>query len=131
YLPGSFDKAPWNLAEKISSGYKAWEFLIYFFVLGPAVFYNVLPDIYWRHYCKAVQAIWLQLQEEITQDDVVAADSLLTTFSDDFEHLYVQRHADCIHLVHHSIHSPSHFPPETTCIGPPLIYSQWTMEQTI
>ncbi|KAJ7589530.1 hypothetical protein C8J56DRAFT_1004281 [Mycena floridula] len=131
YLPGSFDKAPRNPAEKISSGYKAWEFLIYFFVLGPAVFYNVLPDIYWCHYCKAVQAIWLQLQEEITQDDVVAADSLLTTFSDDFEHLYVQRRAYRIHLVRHSIHSPSHFPPETTHIGPPLIYSQWTMERTI
>jgi hypothetical protein len=28
YLPGSFDCPPWNPAEKISSGYKAWEFLV-------------------------------------------------------------------------------------------------------
>jgi hypothetical protein len=25
YLPGSFDRPPWNIAEKINSGYKAWE----------------------------------------------------------------------------------------------------------
>ena len=38
YLPGSFEDAPRNPAEKVNSGYKAWEFLIYMFVLGPAVF---------------------------------------------------------------------------------------------
>jgi hypothetical protein len=39
YLPGSFDKPPRNPAEKISSGYKAWEFLLYIVGLGPALFY--------------------------------------------------------------------------------------------
>ncbi len=29
YLPGSFDRPPRNIAEKINSGYKAWEWLIY------------------------------------------------------------------------------------------------------
>ncbi|KAJ7574951.1 hypothetical protein C8J56DRAFT_1064098 [Mycena floridula] len=130
FLPGSFDKAPRNPAEKIPSGYKAWEFLIYFFVLGPALFYGVLPDNYWRHYCKGVHGIRLQLQEEITPEDVKQADDLLTQFSDEFETLYIQRRSDCITLGH-SIHSPSHFPGETTRIGPPLIYSQWTMECTI
>ena len=33
YLPGSFDRPPRNPAEKISSGYKAWEFLLYLFGL--------------------------------------------------------------------------------------------------
>jgi hypothetical protein len=28
YLPGSFDQPPCNPAKKISSGYKAWEFLL-------------------------------------------------------------------------------------------------------
>jgi len=36
YLPGSFDRPPRNPAEKISSGYKAWEFLTYLYGLGPA-----------------------------------------------------------------------------------------------
>jgi hypothetical protein len=37
-LPGSFDWPPCNPAEKIPSGYKAWEFLIYVFALGPGFF---------------------------------------------------------------------------------------------
>ena len=31
YLPGSFDRPPRNPAEKINSGYKAWEYLMYIF----------------------------------------------------------------------------------------------------
>jgi hypothetical protein len=46
YLPGSFDRPPRNPAEKVSSGYKAWEFLIYIYGLGPALLYGVLPEKY-------------------------------------------------------------------------------------
>jgi len=59
YLPGSFDRPPRNPAEKISSGYKAWEFLMYIFGLGPGLFYRVLPAKYWEHFCKLVLAIRL------------------------------------------------------------------------
>ena len=38
YLPGSFDCPPHNPAEKISSGYKVWKFLLYLYGLGPGVF---------------------------------------------------------------------------------------------
>ena len=54
YLPSSFDRPPRNPALKISSGYKAWEFLLYVFALGPVVFLNFLPEKYWRHFCKVV-----------------------------------------------------------------------------
>jgi hypothetical protein len=54
YIPGSFDRASRNPAEKINSGYKAWEFLLYFFGMGPCLFYRVLPDQFWQHYCKGV-----------------------------------------------------------------------------
>ncbi|KAJ2979704.1 hypothetical protein NUW54_g11102 [Trametes sanguinea] len=37
YLPGSFDRPPRNPAEKISSGYKAWEFLLYVYGLLPGL----------------------------------------------------------------------------------------------
>lgn len=46
YLPGSFDRPPRNPAEKINSGYKAWEFLLYIYGLGPGLFYDVLPFKY-------------------------------------------------------------------------------------
>ena len=31
YLPSSFERPPCNIAEKITSGYKAWEFLMYLY----------------------------------------------------------------------------------------------------
>ncbi|KAJ7037738.1 hypothetical protein C8F04DRAFT_1091397 [Mycena alexandri] len=131
YIPGSFDRPPRNPAEKISSGYKAWEFLLYFFGLGPALFYNLLPDEYWMHYCKCVRGVRILLQEEIFPAEVAEAHKLLTEFSDDFERLYVQRRTDRIHFVRPSIHTASHFAPETVRVGPGIIYSQWGMERTI
>ena len=54
FLPRSFDQVPRNPQEKISSGYKAWEFLVYIYILGPGLFYEVLPEPYYRHFCKLV-----------------------------------------------------------------------------
>lgn len=45
HLPGSFDCPPQNPAEKISSGYKAWEYTIYVYGLGPALLFGILPDL--------------------------------------------------------------------------------------
>lgn len=131
YIPGSFDRPPRNPAEKINSGYKAWEFLLYFYGLGPCLFYTVLPDIYWRHYCKLVRGINILLQEEISTEELQEAHEKLTQFSDEFEELYYQRRADRIHFVRPSIHAPSHLPPETERIGPGIIFSQWGIERTI
>jgi hypothetical protein len=57
FLPTSFDQPPRNPAEKINSGYKAWEFTLYLFGLGPALFYGILPDKYWRNFCLLVHGI--------------------------------------------------------------------------
>jgi len=99
YIPGSFDRPPRNPAEKISSGYKAWEYLLYFFGLGPALLYGILPDPIWQNYCKVVQAFRILMQEEITPTELVESHQLMTEFSDGFEELYVQRRADRIHFV--------------------------------
>ncbi|KAJ6576383.1 hypothetical protein B0H10DRAFT_2236364 [Mycena sp. CBHHK59/15] len=128
---GSFDRPPRNPAEKISSGYKAWEFLLYFFGLGPALFYNLLPDEYWMHYCKRVRGLRILMQEDIYPAEVATAHNLLSDFSDQFEQLYVQRRSDRIHFVRPSMHTLSHFAPETVRVGPGIIYSQWGMECTI
>jgi hypothetical protein len=45
FLPGSFDRPPHNPAEKIHSGYKAWEWLLYLYGMGPATLYGILPNI--------------------------------------------------------------------------------------
>ncbi|KIL54147.1 hypothetical protein M378DRAFT_53248, partial [Amanita muscaria Koide BX008] len=57
YLPASFDRLPRDPAKKINSGYKAIEWLNYFWVLGPALFWVVLPRTLWMHYCKLVSGI--------------------------------------------------------------------------
>ena len=57
HLPTSFGRTPRNPQEKVSSGYKAWEFLNYIYSEGPGVFYGVLPDIHYSHFCMLVQAI--------------------------------------------------------------------------
>ncbi|KAG6822771.1 hypothetical protein H0H92_012645 [Tricholoma furcatifolium] len=51
YLPSSFDHTPHNIAEKINSGYKAWEFVMYLFGLAPALLSDILPELYWQNYC--------------------------------------------------------------------------------
>ncbi|KAJ8092330.1 hypothetical protein PM082_023933 [Marasmius tenuissimus] len=90
YIPGSFDHPPRNPAEKINSGYKAWECLIYFFDLGPCLFYGVLPDNIWEHYCKLVRGFRLMMQEGITVQEIKEASQLFSSFSNDFEKIYVQ-----------------------------------------
>ncbi|KIM36421.1 hypothetical protein M413DRAFT_20524 [Hebeloma cylindrosporum] len=131
YFPGSFDRPPRNPAEKISSGYKAWEFLLYFYGLGPCLFFQVLPDLYWKNYCKLVRGIRILMQEEIFPEELIEAQQMLTEFSDEFEEIYCQRRTDRLHFVRPSIHTPSHMPSETERVGPGIIYAQWGIERSI
>ncbi|KAL4255831.1 hypothetical protein AB1N83_011941 [Pleurotus pulmonarius] len=131
YLPGSFDRPPRNPAEKISSGYKAWEYLLYIYGLGPALLYGVLPDEYWRNLCKLVKGVRLLLQSCITQSQLRSAHIALIEFTVEFESLYYQRKPERIHFVRQCIHALSHGAPETVRIGPAANFSQWTIERTI
>jgi len=42
FIPSSFGHAPWNPAEKVNSGYKAWEFQLYLVGLGPSLLRHIL-----------------------------------------------------------------------------------------
>jgi hypothetical protein len=55
YIPGCFGCPPHNLAEKISSGYKAWEFHLYLYGFGSGLLHNILPDTNWQHFCKLMR----------------------------------------------------------------------------
>lgn len=131
YLPGSFDRPPRNPALKISSGYKAWEFLMYLYGLGPGVFYNVLPAPYYQNFCNLVKGMRIINQYKIKREQLVQAQDALHQFSQGFEDLYYQRRADRLHFVRQSIHQCYHLAFEVTRVGPPIISSQWTMERTI
>jgi hypothetical protein len=131
YLPGSFDRPPRNPAEKISSGYKAWEYLTYIFVLAPALLHGILPDKYWRNYCKLVKGIRLIHQHRITREQLLEAHEILLQFVEEYELLYYQRRGDRIHFCRQSVHALLHIVPEVVRVGPGVYYTQWTMERTI
>ena len=131
YLPSFFGRPPRNPAEKISSGYKAWEFLTYLFVLGPGLFYGLLPDPYWRNFCKLVFAMRVLNQHQISREDLQKAHQALLEFEQEFELLYYQRRTERLHFVRPCVHSVTHLAAEVLRIGPPICSSQWTLERAI
>ncbi|KAF5335649.1 hypothetical protein D9758_017763 [Tetrapyrgos nigripes] len=130
-LPGSFDCPPRNPAEKINSGYKCWEWLMYIFGLAPALLYGVLPDEHWDSFCKLVAGFRIFNQRSISKDQLRRGHKLLIDFTEEYEKLYYQRKESQLHFCRQSIHRLSHLGPEAARIGPALCYSQWSMESSI
>lgn len=131
YLPSSFGRVPRNPAEKINTSYKAWEYLLYLFGLGPALLRSILPEKYWLNFCKLTRGIQLLYQLDISVDHLKEGHKLLCEFHQEFEDLYVQRLPERIHFLRHSIHLLTHIAPETIRVGPLTCYAQWTMETAI
>jgi hypothetical protein len=131
YLPGCFDRAPRNPAEKINSGYKSSEFLIYIFVLGPAVFRPWLPTDYWQHFCKLVAGVRRFFQTTISHKDLEETYQQMIEYVIEFELLYVQRRADRIHFVRPCLHGLIHIAELIIRKGPLPGFSQYVMERTI
>ena len=131
YLPGSFNRPPCNPAKKINSGYKAWEYLMYIFGLGPGLFYNVLPKEYWKNFCWLVYGICILHQFKIPAKLLKKAHQSLLNFILEFEQLYYQQQANCLHFIWPCIHLLIHIAPEVVHAGPGAIALQWTMEHAI
>lgn len=131
FLPSCFGRAPRNPAEKMNSGYKASEYLIYLFGLGPALLRFILPEHYWINYCKLVRGIQLLYQTKLAPEHIKEAHNLLCEFHQEFETFYIQRREDRIHFLRHSIHLLTHMAAETLRVGPLSCYAQWTMEIAI
>lgn len=131
FLPGSFDRPPRNPETKMNSGYKAIEYLVYMYCLGPALFHDIMPDKYWTHFCKLVRGIRIVHQRTIHMDELKEAHRLLIEYVEEFETLYYQRKAIRLHFVRQSIHALIHMARTSLRIGPYIIISQWTMERVI
>jgi hypothetical protein len=131
FFPTWFERAPRNPAEKLTSGYKAWEFLHYMFGMGPAVFRSRLPEEYWTHYCKLVRAIQIHIQRTISKKELQEATDLINKFADEFETLYVQRASGRIPFVRPWLHTLLHLANEVMRVGPSCYYTQWTLERAI
>lgn len=131
YLPGSFDRVPRNPAKKINSGYKAWEWLLYVFALGPAVFRVVLPQKYFLNFCRLVFGVRILQQRRISRTQLLEAHRSLVQFVMEFESIYYQRIPSRLHFLRQCIHILVHLAPEVFRVGPGGLYSQWTLERTI
>ena len=131
YLPSSFDRPPRNIAEKLTSGYKAWEFLLYLYGLGPGLLLGILPSPYYTNYCKLVFGVRLVNQHRITRENVCNVQLALASFAQEFEIIYCRRLPTRIHFVRPCLHSLVHLPQEVIRLGPPICSSQWTLERTI
>nr|GAT61113.1 predicted protein [Mycena chlorophos] len=131
YLPGSFGKAPRNPEAKISSGYKAWEFLLYITGLAPALFKLLLPEAYWIHFCQGVYIIRFFHQRRIPHTELERLRALAIDWVVKFEDLYYQRMTERLHFMRQSVHLMLHLVLCVFRLGPPCNYSQWTMERCI
>jgi len=131
FIPGSFDHKPRNIADKINTDYKTWEFHPYIFGLAPALLYGILPECYWINFCKLMCGIQIMSQHVISKQDLEHAYVLLCSWGHEFELIYYQRRQDRLHFVRLCVHQVLHLVTETMHKGPPICYAQWTMERTI
>ncbi|KAH8987683.1 hypothetical protein EDB86DRAFT_2808718 [Lactarius hatsudake] len=131
FFPSSFHRPPRNPAEKISSGYKATEYYLYLFGLGPGLFRTVLPRKYWKNFCKLVRGARILTQRRITGAQLQEAHSHLIQFVEEYENIYYQRRVDRLHFCRPCIHTLLHTCDEVTRVGPGAYYTQFMMERTI
>ncbi|KIM56274.1 hypothetical protein SCLCIDRAFT_133017, partial [Scleroderma citrinum Foug A] len=131
FLPSSYDHKPHNIAEKINTQYKTWEFQLYIFGLAPILLYGILPPIHWENYCKLVCRFQIMCQSTLMKEEPLNAHALLCSWEHEFELTYYKLCKSRIHFVQPCIHQVTHLVSEAIHKGPPICYAQWTMEHTI
>jgi len=131
FLPSSYDRKPRNIAEKINTQYKTWEFQLYIFGLAPILLYGTLPLVYWRNYCKLVRGFQIMCQSTLTKEELLDAHALLCSWEHEFELVYYKLRESRIHFIRPCVHQVAHLVSEAIHKGPPICYAQWTMERTI
>jgi hypothetical protein len=82
-------------------------------------------------FCKYVGIIELNGSKSVTAEENQELDTLIQTFSWEFEELHVQRIAARLHFVQPWMHTLLHVPNEAVAKGPTSYYSQWTLKRII
>ncbi|KAM6494801.1 hypothetical protein JOM56_009424 [Amanita muscaria] len=131
YLPTSFDRPPRNPALKINSGFKACEYLLYFWALGPLVFRPLLPHHLWTHFCKLVSVTRVIHQRRITPRQLEVAHNLILEWESEFEQRYYARDINRLHYIRPCIHTMIHTAQETVRCGLLNLLAQWALENTV
>ncbi|KAF9456105.1 hypothetical protein BDZ94DRAFT_1351950 [Collybia nuda] len=108
-----------------------WEFILYLYCLGPGVFYNVLPEPYYKNFCKLVLAMRIFHQHKISKQELLDGHEAILSFCQEFEVLYYHQLIAQLHYIQPGVHSLTHLGTGVVKAGPGIISSQWTMECTI
>lgn len=119
------------LLKKISSGYKAQEFYLYVFGLGPGFFRGILPTAYWKNFCKLTRGVRIIMQRAINGGQLQEAHMHLVQFVEEYETLYYRRRQERLQFCRPCIHTLLHAAPEVARIGPGAYYTQYPIERTI
>ncbi|TBU22755.1 hypothetical protein BD311DRAFT_822472 [Dichomitus squalens] len=120
-----------NPTEKISSGYKAWEFMYYFYGLLPGLLWAVQKPKYYWHFCKLVAGSWVSLLMETPVSEQPLAHTLLVEYVEEFEEVYYARRVDRLHFCRQALHALVHLMPENIRVGPAWLHSQWPLKNAI
>jgi hypothetical protein len=130
-FPSFFHRPPRNPAQKINSGYKATEWFLYVFGLGPGLFRAVIPKQYWQNLCRLVRGVRILLQRSITGSQVREAHASLILFAEEYEQLYYRQRPDRIHFCRPCIHTITHAATEIIRVGPGTHTTQYPIERSI
>jgi hypothetical protein len=131
FLPGSFERAPCNVAKKINSGYKAWEFIMVLYGCGSGYLMDVLPQPYYTQYVREVFAVRRKGARIIPVHQVQELHVAAAEAHREFEDVYYQWWPERISFCRQSLHNNLHNAPEILRVGPLALLAQWLMERTI
>jgi hypothetical protein len=131
YFPSSFHRPPRNPALFINSQFKATEWYLYLYGLGPAFFRTFLPPAYWRNFCRLVVAVRIMVQRKATYAQLMTAHNHAMLFVEEFETLYYQRKPSRLHFCRPWLHTLLHVVPDVLRVGPGPYYTQFTTERAI
>ena len=76
--------------------------------------------------------LWCQRQAmSVTGCQLQKAHIALTSFVEEYKHLYYQRRVDSLHFCRPCLHTLLHLALECACVGPGAYTTQFTMERVI
>ena len=131
YMPSSFDHTPRNIAEKVTSGYKAEEWMLYTWTILPGLLHTLLPPVYFFHFCHLVAGVRVALQRRVKVSQLLPAHNHLVTYVEKFEETYYQRRLARLHFVRPALHLLVHLIPEIFDVGSGPTHTQYTLENFI
>ncbi|KAI0714436.1 hypothetical protein C8T65DRAFT_771783 [Cerioporus squamosus] len=131
YLPGSFGHTPRNIALKLTSGYKAEEWMTYTWTILPTLLRHVLPKKFFINFCRLVAGVRVALQRSVKVTQLAPAHDHLVAFVEEFEAYFYQRRLDRLHFIRPCIHLLVHLVPEIYDVGSGATHCQWCMENFI